>query len=68
MRNEMPDRKKVCDWIVRYGELDAQMSSAYANVFCQISKLLTPDQKQQLIKLRNLDVTPRGVYLFSDSD
>jgi len=66
MRNETPDRKKVYDWIVRYGELDVQMSSTYATVFCQISKLLTPDQKQQLIKLRNLDVTPRGVYLFSD--
>ena len=66
MRNETPDRKKIFDWIVRYGELDAQMSNAYATVFSQIGKSLSPDQKQQLIKLRNLDVTPRGVYVFSD--
>lgn len=66
MQNVTPDHKKIDDWIIRYGELDATLSYEYAIVFTEIAKTLSPTQRQRLIELRNLSIEPRGLYLFSD--
>ena len=59
------DKTKVYTLIQRYGELDGQMSALYAQRFSQVNKTLTESQRQALIKLRNLDVVPKGAYRFS---
>ena len=64
--NETPDKEKVFSMIKRYGELDGEMSYNYAVCFAKINNTLTADQRNQLIKLRDLDIIPKGSYLFSD--
>jgi hypothetical protein len=51
--------------IKRYGELDGLMSALYASRFAVVNKTLTADQRAQLVKLRNLAVTPNGIYKFA---
>jgi hypothetical protein len=51
--------------IKRYGELDGLMSALYASRFAAVNKTLTADQRAQLVKLRNLAVTPNGIYKFA---
>lgn len=51
----------------RYGELDGQMSYAYATAFAQVGRTLTAEQRQALVKLRNLPgYTSAPAYLYSD--
>jgi hypothetical protein len=52
--------------IIQYGKQDGAMSWYYADAFSKINKTLSIDQKEKLIKLRNLSVLPTGTYLFSD--
>lgn len=61
------DKAKVMALSRRYGELDGEISYFYANAFAEVAKTLTPDQKNALIKLRNLDskYTPKGAFLYS---
>lgn len=66
MTNEMPDKEIVYSLIKRYGELDAEMSYYEANAFSQIYKTLTEKQKQQMIQIRNQNVLPKAVYVYSD--
>ncbi len=66
MTNEKPNKEKVFSLIKRYGELDVEMSYYEANSFSVIYKTLTEIQKQKLIQIRNQNVLPKGVYLYSD--
>lgn len=59
------DKARVYSLIKRYGELDGQLSALYASRFAAVNQTLSADQKSAMIKLRNLDVTPQGAYLFS---
>ncbi|MFZ4583074.1 MAG: Spy/CpxP family protein refolding chaperone [Paludibacter sp.] len=63
---QLPDKKLVYSSIQKYGELDAEMSFYMAQAFTQIYKTLTPEQKQQLLTIRNQSVLPKGAYLYSD--
>lgn len=59
------DKNKVYSLIQRYGELDGQLSALYALRFAAINKTLTSEQKNALIKLRDLNYVPLGAYKFS---
>jgi hypothetical protein len=59
------DKEKVYSLIGRYGELDGQMSALYATRFTAVNKTLTSEQRAALVKLRNLNVVPKGGYCFS---
>lgn len=50
-----PDREKVIALGRRYGELDGEMSWLYATAFARVNRTLTPSQRAELLKLRNLD-------------
>ncbi len=60
------DREMVYSLIERYGELDGEMSALYATRFAEVNNTLTDAQRAALVQLRNLDVVPQGVYLFSN--
>jgi hypothetical protein len=53
----------------RYGELDGETSFFYARAFAALARTLSADQKQALLKLRNLDDTYSctRAYLYSDA-
>ncbi|MEI6101592.1 MAG: hypothetical protein WCP73_07115, partial [Eubacteriales bacterium] len=51
--------------IARYGVLDGQMSALYAERFTEVSKTLTDSQRAALVKLRDLNVVPKGAYCFA---
>jgi hypothetical protein len=50
----------------RYGELDGRLSYLLAEAFASIGRTLTPAQQSAMVKLRNQDVFPKGVYRYSD--
>ncbi len=61
------DKKTVLALGRRYGELDGEMSYYYATAFATANRTLTADQRQALIKLRNLDgYTSAPAYIYSD--
>jgi len=66
LNGEIPNKEKVFNLISRYGELDGGLSYEYARCFAQIRKSLSTSQVEQLKAIRNLDVFPKGAYLFSD--
>ena len=50
----------------RYGELDGAMSYEYATAFAKVNKTLTAEQRQALMKLRNLEgYTSAPAYIYS---
>ena len=67
MKEESVDQNKVLALAKRYGELDGEISYWYAMRFGEVGKTLAADQKQSLLKLRNLDskYTCKGAYLYS---
>lgn len=69
MKEESVDKDKVLALAKRYGELDGAISYLYATHFAAVAKSLTADQKQTLLKLRNLDskYTCKGAYLYSQA-
>lgn len=69
MQEASVDQAKVMTLAKRYGELDGEISYWYATRFAQVAQSLTPDQKQTLLKLRNLDAkyTCKGAYLYSQA-
>ena len=67
MKNKKPDKDKVFTLIKRYGELDAEMSYYEAMAFSSIYKSLSESQKQKLIQIRNQNILPKGVYIYSDN-
>ncbi len=66
MTGEKTDKAAVIADVIKYGNQDGEMSWYYANALTQIHKTLTVAQKEELKKLRNLDVLPQGTYLYSD--
>ena len=67
IKNEKPDKEKIYSQIRRYGELDAEMSYYETVAFSAISKTISESQKQKLIKIRNQNNLPKGVYIYSDN-
>ena len=67
MKEPVADEDKVRDLSRRYGELDGEISYLYARAFTEVARTLSADQKQTLLKLRNLDqkYTCQGAYLYS---
>lgn len=65
MTGETIDKELVYSLIQRYGVLDGKMSALYATRFAEVNKTLSKDQMDKLVKLRNLDVVPKGSYRFS---
>ncbi|MEI6100854.1 MAG: Spy/CpxP family protein refolding chaperone [Eubacteriales bacterium] len=59
------DKDKVYTLIEQYGSLDGQMSAMYAERFTEVNKTLTDDQRAALVKLRDLNVVPKGAYCFA---
>jgi len=66
MINQIPDKEKVFSLIRRYGELDGEMSYYYGMCFAKIYKSLSKKQEKHLKTIRNSNIFPKGVYLFSD--
>jgi len=61
------DKKTVVALGRRYGELDGEMSYSYAAAFAKANRTLTADQRQALVKLRNLDgYASAPAYIYSD--
>jgi hypothetical protein len=59
------DRSTVLRLSRAYGELDGEISWQCATRFADAYRTLTAAQKAALVKLRNQDVFPKGVYLYS---
>lgn len=59
------DKEKVYTLIERYGYLDGKISAIYARRFAQVKSTLTSNQMSALVKLRDLNVTVEGAYMFS---
>ena len=60
------DKEKVCALGRRYGELDGEMSTYYAEAFAKVTRTLTGEQRKALVKLRNLDgYTSAPAYIYS---
>jgi len=60
------DKELVLKLSRRYGELDGEMSYYYATRFAEVNKTLTTEQKAALVKLRNMTITPRGAFVYSE--
>ena len=69
MKEASVDQPKVMALSQRYGELDGEISYFYATAFAQVARTLTPEQKNTLLKLRNLDAkyVCKGAYLYSQA-
>ncbi len=64
--DRLPDQEKILAWGQQYGELDGRISYYYDEAFKAIFKTLTAEQKDALMKLRNLDgFTPPKAFLYS---
>ncbi len=67
LAGQTPDRATVVALGRRYGELDGEMSYSYTAAFAAVYKTLTADQRQTLVRLRNLPgYTSAPAYLYSD--
>jgi hypothetical protein len=65
-KGETPDKQAVLALARQYGELDGVVSYYYATRFAEVGKSLSSEQKQMLVKLRNLDDFPcTGAYVYS---
>lgn len=61
------DQAKMVSLGRRYGELDGEMSCAYAVAFAKVNRTLSPEQRSALVKLRNLEgYTSAPAYIYSD--
>ncbi|MEI8063938.1 MAG: hypothetical protein WCH84_07730 [Verrucomicrobiota bacterium] len=66
LKGEVADKAKVLALGLRYGELDGEMSYYYAAAFAKVNRALTAEQRQALLKLRNLDgYTSAPAYIYS---
>ncbi|MEI8197792.1 MAG: Spy/CpxP family protein refolding chaperone, partial [Phycisphaerae bacterium] len=67
LKGQTPDKDRVIALGRRYGELDGQMSYYYATAFAAVNRTLTSEQRQTLVKLRNLPgYTSAPAYIYSD--
>jgi hypothetical protein len=61
-----PDADLVIRLGRRYGELDGEMSFYYASAFARVNQTLSGEQREALVRLRNLpDYTSAPYYLYS---
>lgn len=65
---ERPDKKEIINMVKMYGGYDGELSYLYVAAFMAVNKTLTPEQREKLKTLRNLDVYPKGIYIFSDPE
>lgn len=63
---ERPDKKEIIEWVREYGSQDGELSYLYVSAFTAVNKTMTTKQIEQLKVLRNLDVYPTGIYIYSD--
>jgi len=67
LKGQQADLKKVIALGRRYGELDGELSYAYATGFAKVNRTLTAQQRATLVKLRNLPgYTSAPAYIYSD--
>jgi hypothetical protein len=66
MTQQELNREMIFTAIMKYGELDAEMSFYEAEAFASIYSLLSSEQKNKLKTIRNQDQLPEFSYLFSD--
>jgi hypothetical protein len=67
MDGAQASQSKVLALVRRYGELDGELSWHYATHFAQVGQTLSATQKQNLVKLRDLDAySCSGGYLYSE--
>jgi Raf kinase inhibitor-like YbhB/YbcL family protein len=69
MKEDTIDKDKLMALSRKYGELDGEISYYYCMAFAHVAKTLTAEQKQTLLKLRNLDAkyTSKGAYMYSQA-
>ena len=68
LKGKSADQAKILALGRRYGELDGEMSWYYATAFARVNKTLTADQRQTLMKIRNLaGYTSAPYYLYSQA-
>jgi len=65
MTEETLDEALIMELLNEYGTLEGEMSLLYATRFAEVGKMLTEDQMEKLIELRNQNVYPEGAYLYS---
>jgi Spy/CpxP family protein refolding chaperone len=67
MKEDAVDKDQVLSLSRRYGELDGEISYYDCMAFAQVAKTLTADQKDTLLRLRNLDAKDicKSAYLYS---
>jgi hypothetical protein len=66
MKGEVADKQTVLSLSRQYGELDGAISYYYATRFAEVNRTLSSEQRQKLLKLRNLDDYPcKGAYVYS---
>lgn len=63
---DRPDKAATIELIKKYGMQDGILSYLYVTAFTAVHNTLSADQKQKLKALRNLDVYPEGIYIYSD--
>jgi hypothetical protein len=66
LNGQQPDKKQTENMIRKYGEQDGALSYLYAQAFAYVNQTLSPTQREKLKALRNLDVVPQGIYIYSD--
>ena len=66
LKGGQADKNKVLTLGRRYGELDGEMSYYYATAFAKVNQTLSRQQREALVKLRNLDGnTSAPAYIYS---
>lgn len=67
LNGETPERVKVIELGRQYGRLDGEMSWMYATAFAGVNRTLSADQRQAMMKLRNLEgYRSAAAYVYSD--
>lgn len=67
LKGQTPDKAKVMELGRRYGALDGEMSWLYTMAFAKINQTLTAEQRQALMKLRNLEGYQSAPYYIYSS-
>lgn len=68
LKGSTPDKNKIGKLFALYGELDGEYIYNMADVFTQVGRTLTPQQKQEMLSLRDLGAfpdKPGRVFLYS---
>lgn len=61
------DQEEILKLSRKYGELDGAIVHSYATHFSKVYNSLTDEQKEELLKLRNLDdYQVEGAFLYSE--